>query len=306
MQKRYQKFLRQCLKSVHSQFRDENMRDIRLSFQSKHDYRLAILKMMRDLHKGGYAISHLKDLETRHVLFLVNQWKKNGLGVATIKNKLSQLRCVARIINKPNLLPKTNDELKVAKRSYVPKASKAINQFDASRFDDKLVQYSVRLQQAFGLRREESIKFIASYADRGNSIILKGSWTKGGISREIKITNKAQRDLLNEIKANTNAGEALIPINKNYLQQRKTYDAAVHLAGYKNLHGLRHAYAQRRYHELTQELTGTAGWKAPFDNGPAQKSFNRQDRKIDTRARELLSAELGHARVQIVAIYCGR
>ena len=44
---------------------------------------------------------------------------------------------------------------------------------------------SLRLQAAFGLRREESIKIVPSWADRGNSLALKDSWTKGGRQREI-------------------------------------------------------------------------------------------------------------------------
>lgn len=36
------------------------------------------------------------------------------------------------------------------------------------------------MQAAFGLRREESIKFAPSFADRGDSVVLKPSWTKGG------------------------------------------------------------------------------------------------------------------------------
>jgi hypothetical protein len=47
---------------------------------------------------------------------------------------------------------------------------------------------SLRLQAAFGLRREESIKFRPDYADRSDHIILKGSWTKGGRERAIPIT----------------------------------------------------------------------------------------------------------------------
>ena len=37
---------------------------------------------------------------------------------------------------------------------------------------------SLELQQAFGLRREEAIKFIPSFADRGDHLVLKASWTK--------------------------------------------------------------------------------------------------------------------------------
>ena len=39
---------------------------------------------------------------------------------------------------------------------------------------------SLELQQAFGLRREEAMKFQPSFADQGDHIRLKGSWTKGG------------------------------------------------------------------------------------------------------------------------------
>ena len=38
---------------------------------------------------------------------------------------------------------------------------------------------------AFGLRREESLKIQPGWADRGDTLVLKDSWTKGGRSREI-------------------------------------------------------------------------------------------------------------------------
>ena len=39
---------------------------------------------------------------------------------------------------------------------------------------------SLELQRAFGLRREEAMKFQPSYADQKDHITLKASWTKGG------------------------------------------------------------------------------------------------------------------------------
>jgi len=42
------------------------------------------------------------------------------------------------------------------------------------------VRMSLRLQAAFGLRREESIKFQPRYADHGDHIAIKGSWATGG------------------------------------------------------------------------------------------------------------------------------
>ena len=65
-------------------------------------------------------------------------------------------------------------------------------------------------QQAFGLRKEESIKFIPPYADVGDKLILKSSWTKGGLSREIPIRTEAQRQVLREAHALAGKG-SLIP-----------------------------------------------------------------------------------------------
>jgi len=52
---------------------------------------------------------------------------------------------------------------------------------------DPYVRISLMLQQEFGLRREEAIKFQPAYADKRDHIQLKGSWTKGGRERTIPI-----------------------------------------------------------------------------------------------------------------------
>jgi hypothetical protein len=67
----------------------------------------------------------------------------------------------------------------------------------------------------------------------------------------------------------------------------------------KKLHGLRHAYAQQRYFELT-------GWKAPVAGGPKSKQLTPEQLAPDYEARVLVSNELGHARVEISAVYLGR
>jgi integrase len=46
---------------------------------------------------------------------------------------------------------------------------------------------SLRLQRAFGLRREEAIKLQPRWADRGDHLQLKASWTKGGRERTVPI-----------------------------------------------------------------------------------------------------------------------
>ena len=281
-------------------FKDQH----RIAFETKHDYQLGLQKMAVDLHAGGYPLSHIRDIKPKHVEYLLKTWQQNGLGQGTIKNRLSQVRYLAEYIKKPTLLPKSNAEMNVAKRSYMAKESKAIHYIDPSHFENTLIRYSVQLQQHFGLRREESIKFIVSYADQGNHIRLKDSWTKGGIARTIPITTEAQRTLLNEIKSIIGRGHSLIPTDKTYGSQRKIYDAAVQTSGYKNLHGLRHAYAQRRYFEITQQLSGQ-GWHPPFNGGPSKKTLLPHQKPIDEEARLIISHELGHSRLQIAGVYLG-
>src|SRR5690606_22909019 len=114
------------------------------------------------------------------------------------------------------------------------------------KIEDGYVRMSVRLQAAFGLRREEAIKFSPSYAFRGDHIALKASWTKGGRPRTIPITNGYQHVLLREV-AELAKGGSLIPANLNYTQKLDRYERQARKAGLKNLHDLRHGYARRGY-----------------------------------------------------------
>lgn len=72
------------------------------------------------------------------------------------------------------------------------------------------------------------------------------------------------------------------------------------------LHGLRHAYAQRRYFELTKQYDAQhTGWQSPINGGKDTSLLNQQERDIDRRVRAIISRELGHSRIAIVKIYCG-
>ena len=92
---------------------------------------------------------------------------------------------------------------------------------------------------------------------------------------------------------------SLIPANKTYIQQRHVYDFQCKAAGLSNMHGLRHAYAQARYATLT-------GWAAPAAGGPPVRSLTEVQRIEDAIARQTISHELGHERVQVAGVYLGR
>ena len=66
---------------------------------------------------------------------------------------------------------------------------------------DPYVRMSLELQRAFGLRREEAIKIRPDLADKGETLWLKPSWTKGGRAREVPIRTDAQRAVLERARA---------------------------------------------------------------------------------------------------------
>jgi integrase len=133
---------------------------------------------------------------------------------------------------------------------------------------------------------------------QGNHIRLKSSWTKGGRARTIPITHEDQRLLLDDAQALVRGG-ALIPPHLNYVQQLHRYEKQTAQAGLSRLHGLRHAYAQRRYVELTGRVCPAAGGLPSKDQTPEQRA-------LDAAARATISGELGHAREAISAVYLGR
>ena len=189
-------------------------------------------------------------------------------------------------------------QLGVAERRYVTNISKARELGTGlEQVTDAHVRMSLQLQAAFGLRREEAIKFQPSYADRGDHIALKGSWTKGGRERTVPITTTEQRDVLQAAHHLAGIG-SLIPANKTYIQQRHVYDGQCKAAGLSHMHGLRHQYAQSRYEALT-------GRPPPAAGGPLVTELSPTQRIEDRHARQTISRELGHERVQITAIYLG-
>ena len=248
----------------------------------------------------GFRRMQSTSLKPKHVDALLAKWREQGISVGTLKNRLSALRWWAKKVNKPSIIARENSVYGVGKREYVAKESKAqeLNEKKLEQIGNNYVRLSIRLQAAFGLRREESIKFSPSYAIQGDHIKLKSSWTKGGRARTIPIRNDDQRRLLEDVKALARGG-ALIPPHLNYVKQLHRYERQTRDAGLSRLHGLRHEYAQRRYLELTERV-------CPVGGGLPSKKLNSAQRALDHKARVTISSELGHAREAISAVYLGR
>ena len=257
-------------------------------------------QIANQLQEMGYRRMTTRSLKPKHVDALVKRWLFEGMVAGTIKNRMNCLRWWASKVDRRNVVARSNNFYGIPDRQFVSNESKAVAVDDdaLSRLKDDHVRMSLELQRAFGLRREEAIKFMPGYADQGDHIRLKASWTKGGKGRRVPILTREQRTVLDRAHRLAGAG-SLIPPQKSYIQQLRTYERHTTQAGLSKLHGLRHAYAQSRYQQLT-------GWVCPAAGGPVSTMLSADQRKQDHQARLTVSLELGHVREQISAVYLGR
>ncbi len=266
--------------------------------QAKRERMLTLIG--NQLHELGYRGMTARSLKPKHIEALLGRWREQALVTGTIKNRMASIRWWANKVDKRNVVARSNEYYGIADRRFVTNESKAktVTREQLEKVRDEHVRMSLELQQAFGLRREEAIKFNPAYADKGDHIVLKDSWTKGGKARAIPLRTDKQRSLLN--RAHRLAGKgSLIPAHKKYIQQLRAYERHTTRAGLSRLHGLRHAYAQQRYQALT-------GWPSPAAGGPVSALLTPQQKQQDHHARLEISKELGHTREQISAVYLGR
>lgn len=288
------------MRDLNRDFKQLGQRNRDGSFSTQATREAVLTLVANQLHEGGFRHLRATGLATRHVEHLVARWHAEGLSPGTFKNRMSALRWLAEKVGKDNIVARDNASYGIAERQHVTNVSKA-KALDVDKLQavtDPYTSLSLQLQAAFGLRREESIKLQPGWADRGDVLCLKASWTKGGKEREIPVATQAQRALLDQAKAFAGAG-SLIPADKSYKQQLERFKAQTAKAGIDRVHGFRHQYAQARYLELT-------GWKAPAAGGPESRQLTPEQKALDRQVRLAISRELGHEREQITAVYLGR
>lgn len=275
------------------------------SYTTRADMRTMLVRCIKDLHALGFKVGHIKGIKERHVDALVEHWKTQEKNPATIKNYMAKLRKVARHHGEPTMIKPDNSAYQIKDRTYLPTVNKAITNLDFSQCEDAHIRLSLEGQFLFGLRREESLKFILSQADKGDHLAIQASWTKGGIGRLIRVRTEEQRQWLHRVGELVKPGQSLIPPDKSYKQQLDHYKALTAKFGLCKLHGLRHAYAQRRYQELTAYFDhNKKGLLPPIAGGKVYKDLTPFEKEIDRRARHIIVRELGHARLSILRIYC--
>lgn len=139
-------------------------------------------------------------------------------------------------------------------------------------------------------------------ADRQGAINIQDG-TKGGRSgayaqRWITVTDRVREALIAACQASPTGSRNLLSRDEEYktfLQQTvKPARETLHAHELKGFHELRAAYACERYEQLTC-------CPAPVNGGDGYQ----QNRELDRTARQQISLELGHNRIDVVSAYIG-
>lgn len=247
-----------------------------------------------------YRLPGAGSLKEKHLEFLVSQWQAEGLATGTIKNRVAWIRWWGRKARKSSVIPARNSDLGIANR-VTPTGNRAdVTTGTALALLDERMQLVLRLQMAFGLRLEESLKFqpeLACRDERSGAIALKDTWCKGKRARQVPIVHERQRELLDEVRSLVGHG-SMIPEGMDYITYRRKVERVTGAAGIRNLHKHRHWYAQWRYRALT-------GRDVPARGGATYDNLSRADRAADYRARLQISREMGHDRLDVANRYLG-
>jgi len=269
------------------------------SFATKACRSRGLQQLADELHGLGFKLKAAKNLAPKHVTALVTSWKGAGIADATIRNRLGWVRWWAEKVGKPGLIGRDNEAFGLAERvRFNGNRAKPADDATLAKVADPRMRLALKLEAAFGLRREEVLKMRPALADHGNCLALRASWCKGGRYREVPLTHPRQRALLDEVKAVCGDG-SLIGEGRNYHQAVKEYENQLMRAGVRNAHGFRHAYAQWRYKVLT-------GWACPAAGGRSCDRMSGEEQRRDFRVRHQISHELGHGRIDVTDTYLGR
>lgn len=256
-----------------------------------------------------------REILMRYAAYMRQQVDQGNVGIATAQNRLSTVnRTMAALrgdqyvkISSPS---KALGLQRSSVRGEVPqgqdRAQIALIARALSERGQQRVAAIVHLARETGMRLREAIladlpRLQREAGQPGKINIQDG--TKGGRSgalapRWIAITDQIRGALDRAWEASPSRSRNLLAPNESYKEfmqsvVRPARDI-LHEHGLKGFHELRAAYACERYEQLT-------GLNSPVNGG----RVHREDREIDQRARQKISHELGHNRIDVVSAYIG-
>ncbi|WP_460154308.1 integrase domain-containing protein [Pseudomonas sp. S3_G06] len=257
-----------------------------------------------------------RDILMRYATYVREQVDQGNVGIATAQNRLSSVnRTMAALRGDQYVkIPSPSKALGLQRsgvRSEAPQGQdrvqiELIAQALSERGQQSRVSAIVLLARETGMRLREAIladlpRLQREAGQLGKINIQDG--TKGGRSgasapRWIAVTDQIRGALDRAWEASPSGSRNLLAPDESYKDFIQTVVRPardlLHEHGLKGFHELRAAYACERYEQLTD-------FPAPINGG----GRHREDRQLDQRARQQISHELGHNRIDVVSAYIG-
>lgn len=257
-----------------------------------------------------------REILMRYAFHLREQVDQGNVGIATAQNRLSSVnRTMAALRGDQYVkIPSPSKALGLQRssvRSEAPQGQDRVQVELIAQALSELGQQSrvsaiVLLARETGMRLREAIladllRLKREARQLGKINIQDG--TKGGRSgasapRWIAVTDQVRGALNRASEVSPSGSRNLLAPDESYKDFMQTVVRPardlLHEQGVKGFHELRAAYACERYEQLT-------GFPAPVNGGRG----HREDQELDQRAREQISHELGHNRIDVVSAYIG-
>ncbi|RON71047.1 integrase [Pseudomonas fluorescens] len=256
-----------------------------------------------------------REILMRYAAYMREQVAQGNVGIATAQNRLSSVnRTMAALRGDQYVkIPSPSKALGLQRSNVRGEAPQGQDRAQIELIERALsergqqrVAAIVHLARETGMRLREAILAdlprLQREAQRLGKINIQDG-TKGGRSgasapRWITVTDQVREALDRASDASPSGSRNLLAPDESYKDFVQTVVRPardiLHEHGLKGFHELRAAYACERYEQLT-------GFPAPVNGGRG----HREDQELDQRAREQISHELGHNRVDVVSAYIG-
>ncbi|OOG13381.1 integrase domain-containing protein [Pseudomonas sp. C9] len=269
--------------------------------------------------EDGPGVNDARQIDRQTLLdyaeHLRQQVEQGAIGIATAQNRLSSVnRTMAALrVDQYVTVVSPSKALGMRRTSVRQSVPQGQDREHVKRIVDILCELQmqraaaiVHLARAAGMRLREAILAdlprLQREAEQLGRINIQDG-TKGGRSgasapRWITVDDHVRDALRFAEQVSPDGSRNLLAPNERYLEfQRGIARPArdiLHPYSLKGFHELRAAYACERYEQITHHF-------APINGG----SCYQLDRRLDQAARDQISYELGHGRIDVVSAYIG-
>ena len=293
------------------------------SYKTRYNHSVEVKRFVKILRAKGFGVSKWEKVINKHVRAVVSQWKSRGLKPATLKEYLSGVRAVAKYYGNDRIAA-TNAAFRIPNRKYVSNRDGSLPDHvynatvtalkESMEPNDHRVAAQMQLQRELGLRMEESYKFSARRDVLADGRVLVAGGTKGGRERVILVVSEKGWEAIEYARqVGDGRNGNLIPREMSEKQWKDLCYRILRRNGVTKAeagassHGLRHAYAQERYRQITgYECRAKFGSQGEF-RAAARTAAGADWAQLDHDARQILKPEMGHGpdRNDVVSQYLG-